>query len=108
MSNGRLAFSGSLLRQELNPVAIKAANVCFVIGASAPPAIANSAAPDRTMSAASATASNPAGQAEETVAACVPAPILSAMAFAAACGVKAPTAVGDIPFPPRRTESLND
>src|SRR5438128_12069442 len=99
MSNGRLAFSGSLLRQELNPVAIKAAKLCFVIGASVTPAIANSAAPDRTMSAASATASNPAGQAEDTVAACALAPILSAMAFAAAGGVKAPTAVGAIPLP---------
>ena len=50
-SNGRLAFSDSPLRQEQSPVAIRAAKVCFVIGASAPPAIASSAPPDRIISA---------------------------------------------------------
>src|SRR6266436_2870246 len=88
-SKGRLAFSGSPFRVELRPLAIKLAIVSGVIGASAPPAMAISAAPDLINAAASANASKPEGHAEETVAAWAAVPIRSAIVFAAACGIDA-------------------
>src|SRR5438552_14764220 len=88
-SKGRLAVSGSEFRRELSPDAMKLAMAKGVMGASAPPAIAISASPDRIIAAAMAMASNPDGQAEETVAALAHAPIRSAMTFVAACGFDA-------------------
>src|SRR5262249_2390674 len=78
---------------------------CLVTGASAPPAIANSAAPDRIIVLANATASSPDGQAEETVAARARAPIRSAITFAAAWGLDAPSAVGEIASIPRLSDT---
>src|ERR1700739_3182927 len=86
-SNGRLAFSGSLFRYELNPPAINIDIASGVTGRSAPPAIAISAAPEPIIAAASAIASKPDGQADDTVAACADIPILSAITLAAACGI---------------------
>ena len=93
-SNGRLAVSGSEFLRELRPEAMKLAMAKGVIGASAPPAIAKSASPDRIIAAAIAIASNPDGQAEETVVAWAQAPIRSAIMLAAAWGFEAPSAVG--------------
>ena len=67
ISNGRLAFPGSAFREELKSAAAKLAIAIGVIGASLPPAIAISACPARIIDAASATASNPEGQAADTV-----------------------------------------
>ena len=89
ISNGRLAFSGSPLRHELSPLAIKLPITKGVMGASVPPAIASSASPERIRAAASAIASRPDGQADETVAACAEVPILSAIVTAGACGIEA-------------------
>ena len=75
---------------ELNPAAMKLAMIIGVIGASAPPAIARSASPERIIAAASAIASIPDGHAEETVTAFAQAPSRSAMTLAAACGIEAP------------------
>ncbi len=68
---------------------MKLAMVSGVMGASAPPAIASSASPERIIAAASAIASIPEGHAEETVTAFAQAPSRSAMALAAACGIEA-------------------
>src|SRR3984893_4832758 len=106
-SNGRLAFSGSSFRVEQRPDATKLANPCWVMGASAPPAMANSASPERIIAAAVATASNPDGQADETVVAFVHAPILSAIILAAAWGFEAARDVGATPLSPRTLESRN-
>ncbi len=74
---------------------MKAAKVCLTIGASAPPAMASSASPDSIIPQARMTASNPEGQAEETVAALACRPMRSAIRLATAWGARAPTAVGD-------------
>src|SRR6266446_4093461 len=74
-SKGLLAVSGSPFRNELRPLAIKLAIANGVIGASAPPAMAISASPDRTIFVASAIASRPDGQAEDTVLAFAQVPI---------------------------------
>src|SRR3954463_16628354 len=95
-SNGLLAWLGSPLCGTVKPLAIKAATVWGVRGASAPPAIANSASPERILETAIATASNPEGHAEETVAECARAPIRSAIAFAAASVFNAPIDVGHV------------
>src|SRR5438105_15483542 len=84
-SKGRLAVSGSEFLCELSPEAVKLAMAKGVMGASEPPAIAISDSPDRIIAVAMAIASNPDGQAEETVEAWAHTPIRSAITFAAAC-----------------------
>src|SRR5262249_16351803 len=66
-----------------------------VIGASLPPALANSASPDRIRASASATASNPEGHADEIVVAFAQAPIRSAMTLAGACGKAVAQVLGE-------------
>src|SRR5947207_3289106 len=99
-SNGRLAVSGSSFLHEASPLAMKLAMVNGVIGASAPPAMAMSASPDQIIAAASAIASKPEGQADETVAARADAPNRSAMKLTAACGIDAAAEVGAARFGP--------
>src|SRR5215213_11554160 len=106
-SKGRLALRGSVLRREESPEAMNAAKLYFVIGASAPPAIASSASPDLIMLAARSIASSPEGQADETVAAWAQAPIRSARALAAACGARALRVIGETPSGPRRSKLPN-
>src|SRR5213593_4440245 len=93
-SNGRLALSGSLFRQELRPLDVKQAIASGVMGASVPPAIAISASPPRIIAAASAMASNPEGHADEIVAAFAQLPSRSAITLAAPCGREAAQVVG--------------
>src|SRR5690242_5446087 len=92
-SNGLLAAWGSASHAPQSPLAIKLAMVSCVIGASAPPATATSASPERIMEAASAIASRPEGHAAETVAAFAEVPIRSAIILAGACGIEAADAV---------------
>src|SRR5947209_5475296 len=98
MSNGRLALAGSAFLTELRSAAVKLAIAMGVIGASLPPATAISACPARIMAAASATASNPEGQAADSVVACAKAPIRSAITFAGPCGSDAAGVIGETRF----------
>src|SRR5207249_4714386 len=88
-TKGFVTDSGSPVQAHNRPLPIKLASVKGVMGASAPPATAASTSPLLIIAAASAKASKPDGQADETVVALAQAPMRSAMVFAAACGIDA-------------------